>query len=312
MENRSHALIAGFFTIGLVVATILIAVWFGRDKIQRVPYEIATKMSVAGLNLQAAVRYKGIKVGNVTNLKFSNDTPGLIVIRIEVAPDTPITQSTFATLSYQGVTGIAFVQLDDDGSYPVAVAAKGQELPRIPLKPGLMQNLEQRGTAIMVQVEELTRRLNTMLDPEKQKTIASAIDNINQAAIKWQQLPEKLEPTLAKLPAVADQAQHTLNSFKVLSDNASTLSNNLNGLVTTIQGPDGPIVKLTQSVDQISNGLSYDTLPKVTAFTTDARTTFRNINRAVDKINDRPQSLLFGSPPVVPGPGEPGFAAPKQ
>ncbi|MFZ6649506.1 MlaD family protein [Undibacterium sp. TJN25] len=311
MENRSHALMAGFFTIGLLVATVLIAVWFGRDKIQRTPYEIATRMSVAGLNLQAAVRYKGIKVGNVTNVKFDQNTPGMIVIRIEVTPDTPITQSTFATLGYQGVTGIAYVQLDDDGSYQVPIAANPLELPRIPLRPGLLQNLEQRGTAILGQVEELTKRINNLLDPERQKTIASAIDNINQAAIKWQALPDKLEPTLVKLPALADQAQHTLGSLKNLSDNAGKLSNNLNGLVTTIQAPDGPLVKLTQSVDQISNGLTYDTLPKVNAFTTDARTTFRSINRTVDKINDRPQSLLFGGPPVVPGPGEPGFAAQK-
>ncbi|MES2106857.1 MAG: MlaD family protein [Pseudomonadota bacterium] len=312
MENRSHALMAGFFTIGLLVAAVLIAIWFGRDKIQRVPYEIATRMSVSGLNLQAAVRYKGIKVGNVTNVKFSADAPGMIVVRIEVSPDTPVTQSTFATLAYQGVTGIAFVQLDDDGSYPVPVVAKGIELPRIPLRPGLMQTLEQRGTAIMVQVEELTRRLNSVLDTDKQKSLAAAIENVNQAAIRWQKLPDKLEPTLAKLPAIADQAQHTLNSFRILSDDAGKLSHNLNGLVTTIQAPDGPLVKLTQSVDQVSNGLSYDTLPRITAFTTDARTTFKSINRAVDKINDRPQSLLFGSPPVVPGPGEAGFVAPKQ
>jgi len=302
---------AGFFTLGLLLAAVLIAVWFGRDKIQRTPYEIATRMSVTGLNLQAAVRYKGIKIGNVTNVKFSADTPGLIVIRIEVSPDTPITQSTYATLGYQGVTGIAYVQLDDDGSYPAPVAAKGRDLPRIPLKAGLMQNLEQRGTAIMVQVEELTKRLNNMLDTDKQKSLSAAIENVNQAAIKWQQLPDKLDPTLAKLPAVADQAEHTLGSLKLLSDDAGRLSKNLNGLVTAMQAPDGPLATLTQSMDQVSTGLSDDTLPKVNAFATDARTTFKNINRAVDKINDRPQSLLFGSPPVVPGPGEPGFAAPK-
>ncbi|MES2069904.1 MAG: MlaD family protein [Pseudomonadota bacterium] len=312
MENRSHALMAGFFTLGLLLATVLIAIWFGRDRIQRTPYEIATRLSVTGLNLQAAVRYKGIKVGNVTNIKFAPSAPGLIVIRIEVSPDTPITRSTFATLGYQGVTGIAYVQLDDDGSYAVPIAANGLELPRIPLKPGLMQSLEQRGTAIMVQVEELTKRMNTMLDSDRQKSLAAAIENINQAAIRWQQLPDKLEPTLAKLPLLADQTQQTLHSFRILSDDAGKLSRNINGLVSTLQAPDGPLVKLTQSVDQISVGLTYDTLPRVNAFATDARTTFRNVNRTVDKLNDRPQSILFGNPPVVPGPGEPGFTAPRQ
>ncbi|HWV63003.1 MAG TPA: MlaD family protein, partial [Oxalicibacterium sp.] len=114
MENKAHALMAGIFTIALLIAAVLIALWFNRDREERVPYEIATTLSVPGLTPQAAVRYRGLDVGRVDEVLFDPKVPGQILIRFSVAKNTPITHSTFATLSYQGVTGLAYVQLDDD------------------------------------------------------------------------------------------------------------------------------------------------------------------------------------------------------
>ncbi|MBR7791430.1 MCE family protein [Undibacterium sp. FT147W] len=312
MENRSHALIAGFFTIALLILAIFIAIWLGRDKIQRTPYEIVTKSAVSGLNLQAAVRYKGIKVGNVTDIDFDDKNPGQLILRLEVIPDTPVTSATFATLAYQGVTGIAFVQLDEDktasASAPLAQDGTTQ---RIPLRPGVMQNLEERGLAILTQTEELTRRINSLLDPKNRQTMISAVDNINKAAEAWQALPNKLNPSLDKLPGLIDQTQNTLNTVSVLSKDASRFTNNLNQLSTQLQSADGPIARFNLALDQLSNGVTMETLPRIQSLTGEARSSLRSLNRTTENLNDRPQSILFGNPPAAPGPGEAGFVAPK-
>ncbi|MBY0571346.1 MAG: MlaD family protein [Burkholderiaceae bacterium] len=312
MENRSHALIAGFFTIALLILAIFIAIWLGRDKIQRTPYEIVTKSAVSGLNLQAAVRYKGIKVGNVTDIDFDDKNPGQLILRLEVIPDTPVTSATFATLAYQGVTGIAFVQLDEDktagSSVPLAQDGTTQ---RIPLRPGVMQNLEERGLAILTQTEELTRRINSLLDPKNRQTMISAVDNINKAAEAWQALPNKLNPSLDKLPGLIDQTQNTLNTVSVLSKDASRFTNNLNQLSTQLQSADGPIARFNLAIDQLTNGVTMETLPRIQSLTGEARSSLRSLNRTTENLNDRPQSILFGNPPAAPGPGEAGFVAPK-
>jgi phospholipid/cholesterol/gamma-HCH transport system substrate-binding protein len=309
MENRSHALMAGFFTIGLLIATIAIAVWFGRDKIQRTPYEIATRMSVSGLNLQAAVRYKGIKVGNVTAINFDPKDPGLIVVRMEVVDDTPVTRSTFATLAYQGVTGIAYVMLDDDGSQPAPLMLSGEHLPRIPLRPGLFQSLEQRGTALLTQAEELAKRLNGLLDANNPQSVPAAIDSIHQAATAWQGVPAKLDPVLNKLPQLGDQAGQTLHSVQALADDANKLTRSLNALSVSVQAKNGTLDKLNTSIDQLSTSFAFDTLPRLNTLSGDARSTLRQVNRTVEQIGSRPQSILFGNPAPAPGPGEPGFSS---
>lgn len=303
MENKSHALLAGLFTIALLVAAVLVAMWFQRDRSDTVPYQIATKLSVPGLNPQAAVRYRGLDVGKVDDIAFDPQVPGQILIRLSVKPDTPVTKSTFAMLGYQGVTGIAYVQLDDDGSSPVVVHSSEHDLARIELRPSLFDTLQNKGLAILNQTEELSRRLNNMLNPANEKMVISAFDNVGRAAVQIETVTRQLQPTLAKLPAVTDQANKTLASIGALSNNVSMLT-------TTLQAPNGAVDKLVTTIDQlgtIANKIELQALP----LSNDARYTMRTLNRTLDAIREQPQSLLFGPQTAAPGPGEPGFAPPS-
>ena len=102
MENRSHALMAGIFTLVLLAAAALVAVWIGRDRTKLQTYEIVSATAVSGLNPQSAVRYQGVPVGKVQSLALNPDKPGQVRIRIGVAPNTPITESTWGRAGRAG------------------------------------------------------------------------------------------------------------------------------------------------------------------------------------------------------------------
>lgn len=311
MENKAHALIAGLFTIALLVATIAIGMWLNRDQVEWVPYQIATKLSVPGLNPQAAVRYRGLDVGKVEEITFDPREVGQILVHISVRPDTPITQSTFATLGYQGVTGIAYVQLDDDGSRPVRVPSSEENIARIEMRPSLFDQLQTRGLAILQQTEELAKRVNNLMRDENQEKMLAAFDNISKAATELQTIPRQLQPTLSKLPAMTAQAQQTLNSLNALSVDAQKLTNNLDGMVTTLQAPDGALAEVAGAAAQVrtaADRLEHETLPVIN----DARSSIREFNRTLNSWRERPQSVLFGGPEMEPGPGESGFVAPSR
>lgn len=311
MESRSHALMAGFFTIALAVLTTIFALWLGKDNIQRTPYTIATKLSVAGLNLQAAVRYKGIKVGNVTDIDFDDANPGQILLRLDILADTPVTSNTYATLGYQGLTGIAYVQLDEDSNSAAAPNLNRGGNKQIPLRPGMMQNLEQRGMAILNLTEELSKRLNSLLDTNNRQSLVSAVEHIGRAATAWETIPGKLEPALDALPSLVEQTRSSVDAFKVFSSNATKTSNNINNLANSLQGKEGTLTKLNGAVDQIGTSLTLETLPNINSLSRETRSSMRSINKAAETLNERPQSILFGATAVPPGPGEPGFIAPK-
>lgn len=311
MENKSHALMAGIFTLVLLVAGILLAMWFNRDRVVRVPYEMATKLSVPGLNPQADVRYRGLDVGKVDEIIFDPNVPGQILVHISVKPDTPMTQSTYGVLGYQGVTGIAYVQLDDDGSKPVKLASSKDKLARIEMRPSLFDNLQTRGLAILKQTEALTLRLNNLMTPDNQAVMLGAFSDISRAAIAIESIPQKLEPTLSRLPALTTQASQTLASVNTLSIDAGKLASNLNGMTTLLQAPDGTLDRLALTVDQLGSVASRIEL-EILPLGSDARSTLRAVNRTLDTFNSRPQSILFGAAPGAPGPGEAGFVVPAR
>ncbi len=319
MENRSHALMTGFFTIALLAAAVLFGVWFNRDRVERVPYLLATTQSVPGLNPQASVRYRGLEVGKVDAIDFDTTVTGQILVHLSVDPDAPITQTTYAMLGYQGVTGIAYIQLDDELTGSKLLATSADNPARIPLRPGLLDQLEKRGKKLLDQAEQLTSKANSLLSPENQAAMLGAFQDVSKAAKAFSAIPQQLAPTLSKLPALVDQTQHSLTSMNAAANDVSKLAKNWDALGASLQAPGGTIDKLGgtvervgRSVETVANGVQLEALPQIINLSTEARSSMRALKGTMNSLNERPQSILFGAPDVPPGPGEAGFVAPTK
>ncbi|SEJ87781.1 MULTISPECIES: MlaD family protein [unclassified Variovorax] len=314
MENKAHALAAGAFVLGLIAALVALVIWFTRDNTVRNVYELSTREAVSGLQPQAMVRYRGIAVGKVTSIDFDPKVAGNVRVRITVDERVPLTTSSFATLSYQGVTGLAFIALDDKGESKVALKPDNDDPPRIPLKPSMLAQLQDRGEAIINQVEEVTKRANQLLSDPNQKRAADALENIAAASASANTLLKTLDntvktglnPALTKLP-------DTMASVKKAASDVSRVANNFNTTVGRLNAPDGPVERLsdgTKALAQAVDSFNAATLPRVNRVADDTSHAVRRLGRAADSINDNPQSLLFGNGGAAAGPGEPGFSAP--
>jgi phospholipid/cholesterol/gamma-HCH transport system substrate-binding protein len=315
MENRSYALMTGVFTIALVIAAVLAGLWFNRDRTELVPYEIVTTQSIPGLNPQATVRYRGLEVGRVDEIVFDPRVTGQIMIRLSVDKDSPITTTTYASLGYQGVTGIAFIQLDDDRTGSPRLAQREGEPMRIPLRPGLLDQLEKRGLAILDKTEQITESLSNMVRPENQKTIIGAFDSIGKAADAYAAIPQKLNPAIDRMPALVNKLERSLGNFDTAAADISSTATSYKQLATRLQEPDGPIERLNDAVGSlqaVTSELELETLPHVVQMTDEARSALRAVKRTATSLSDRPQGILFGAPSAQPGPGEPGFAPPTK
>lgn len=315
MENRSHALMTGIFTIALLVATVLIGLWFNRDKTELVPYEIVTTQSIPGLNPQATVRYRGLEIGRVDTIIFDPRVTGQILIRLSVDEASPITSTTYASLGYQGVTGIAFIQLNDERTGSPRLATGGERIARIPLRPGLLDQLEDRGLAILVKAEQITTSLDELLSPENRATMLGAFESVDRAADAYAAIPQRLDPVLNQLPSLITKVDRSMDSIDTLATSATAMTRNYDNLATRLQAPDGPIERLNSTIGALgaaTSELELETLPHVVQMTDEARASLRAVRRTANSFSDRPQSILFGTPGDAPGPGEPGFAPPTK
>lgn len=322
MENKSHALAAGIFVLVASALLAALAVWLTRDQGEYHLYEISTSEIVSGLQPQAPVRYRGVDVGKVAAIGFDPQKRGNVLVRLQVDEAAPMTQATFAQLNFQGVTGLAFVQLDDGGKAAPPLAHNDDQPPRIPLKPSLFGKLAERGEVIIDQVEKVTVQLNKLLADDNQKRIAIALEGAAQATQNVAALSARMQvvldaqlgPERVNVPALVKEATATMKSLQASSDKAGQAVDEVARTARRLNEKDGPIDRLaegTQALSAAADAFNAATLPRINQATEETSRAVRRLSRAANAINDNPQSLIFGNGAANPGPGEPGFVAPQ-
>lgn len=311
MENRSHALIAGVFTLLLVAAAVAAGLWLSRDRNTLLPYELVSANSVNGLSAQSVVRYQGVPVGKVLELKLNPQRPGEVRIRIGVNETTPVTQSTWGELSVRGVTGLSNVELRDDGKSVTPLASADGNPPVIPLRPGLFDRLEQRSNAILGNVETVTSQLNKMLTDANVQAFQTTLQNASALTATINTSAQRLAPVAERIgPLVASLEQATRDGSAMARD-VGALSRTARATLERVNAANGPLSMATRSIEEISYAaarLNNDTLPAITRMADTVRQTARGASQTVQRLGDAPQSILFGPAPAQAGPGEPGFA----
>jgi phospholipid/cholesterol/gamma-HCH transport system substrate-binding protein len=328
MENKAHALAAGIFV--LVVASLLglLAFWLSTDTGKPHRYEISTRESVSGLQPQAPVRYRGVEVGKVTAIGFDTQAPGHVLLQLDIDEKAPLTQSTFATLDFQGVTGLASVQLDDSGQASPALAPNDAKPPRLPLRQGLLTKLAVKGESLIDKSEQVATQLTALLSDANQKRLSSALDNIGQAAGSVQQtavsadrlvnrldatVVQRLDPALARLPALAADASKALQAVQTGGELAGQSAIEVSKTMRRFSEAGGTLDDIRDSTQAVSNSAdSFNllTVPRMNRALDETARSARSVGRAVGGISDNPQAFIFGNGPLPPGPGESGFVPP--
>ncbi len=323
MENKSHAFAAGLFVLVVTALVIGLGVWLTRDRGNYQSYELSSGEGVAGLQPQAAVRYKGVSVGRVTHIGFDSQASGNVLIRIAVSVDAPITPTTFAVLGYQGVTGLAYVLLDDAGEPYPAIAPGPSGLPRLPLRTSPFTQLFDQGPAILSRVQEATERINQVLSDDNQRLLRELLANTGQAAGSVHTLSQRLDatvqqrldPALAALPPLAREATGALQSMRQAGEQVSGMAAEIGQTAKRINAPGGTLEQTergAQALAQAVERFGTTTLPRMERAADETARAARLTGRAASSLGENPQGILYGPGRGQPGPGEPGFTAPQR
>jgi phospholipid/cholesterol/gamma-HCH transport system substrate-binding protein len=84
-------------------------------------------------------------------------------------------------------------------------------------------------------------------------------------------------------------------------------------LALRLQQPGGALDQLQQGAGALAasgQAVQQGSLPRLNRALDDTGRTARQVGRAAAALDENPQSLLYGTPLLLPGPGEPGFVAP--
>ncbi|MBR0565277.1 MCE family protein [Azoarcus sp. L1K30] len=311
MENRAHAIATGLFALFLGSILVVCLWWFSDEREQTRDYLLVSNGSVNGLNVQARVRYRGISAGSVTDIGIDPTNPRQILVRIRIRADLPVTTRTRASLGTQGVTGLAYVQLDESGDGGEPFASNGDELPRIALEAALMDQIADNALAAAMRFKQVADRVATLFNDENALRLSTSI--------------ARLEAAVSGIDATFRDAPKTLAAIRMVfsDENLATLSTTLKNLERTSAVAEPTIVEMRNLLAQAAEmsaridrtaGAAGDTLidgtlPHLNELLQDLTLTSRRLGRLIEEVETTPQILLTGPAARLPGPGEEGFKA---
>lgn len=313
MENRTYAIAVGLFALLFSLFLLFSFWWLSGDHKSSSAYTVVSPLPVTGLSVESAVKFRGVNVGKVTAITLDKTTKNIILIDISVMDSLKLSEKSNAKLRMQGVTGLAFIDLDDTGDSSIPLLAEGGE---IPLQPSTIDKLLDNGPLLVSQLEALLKSSNALADTANQLLGSVDHEKLNQTLSNLERASRKLEPmlntattTFERMGNMASEQNQlmlseTLNSMQKTADAASPLLGELN---VTAREFRSMAQEIEQSSQQLSHTLNHETLPRIHELTQNMNRKIRQFGGLLNHLEENPQSLILGKPPAKPGPGEDGF-----
>ena len=317
MENRTFALIVGIVSMVLIFAMGFAFWWLSGDRQPVKHYVIFSDLPITGLSAESAVKYRGVDVGKVTQITLSDTEKNSILIDIEVLKKLHLSQQTYAELNMQGITGLAFINLNDETNNTTTL----NSMDKIPLRtsginklidaaPALVAKLD----AVLSNTKELTNAANKLMADLDKKGLNNTIANVEIASRKFGPLIDNANNTLERVASIASeknqaQLRETVASIKTSAEAIIPLSKSMIDTSLALTKTSNGFDETSSEIQALTRSLNNETLPLLNTFTQTATNTLQNADKVINLINDNPQSLILGKQPISPGPGETGFKA---
>ena len=304
MEEKVNFAVVGAFVLVLSAALIGGVLWLSSGKSYRTVYDVYQtymRESVAGLNLNAPVRYRGVEVGRVQKIALAPGNVEQVQLTLNIERGTPVKVDTVAVLQTQGLTGLAFVELTGGGrDSPVLKAQKDEEYPVIKTGPSLMTRLDSAVTALLTNLNKTSENFNALMDEDNRRAVKNTLRDI-----------EVLSRTLAARSAMIDSS---LTNAARTMENTAKLSNELPQLAQRVQRSadafDHMANELARAGTSASSTLdntrqfTSETLPEVHQLVIELRDLTGSLRHFSGELEQNPSMLLYGKPAAQRGPGE--------
>ncbi len=134
MDRDANYVAVGAFVLLVVAMAVSFVFWYTeeRDKRSYERYEIYFQGTVSGLTRGSPVRYLGVDVGKVARIMLDPQQRNQVLVIADIDSTAPIDSRTLASLNLQGVTGLLFIDLQQDRKVTASgPLAQGQQYPII-------------------------------------------------------------------------------------------------------------------------------------------------------------------------------------
>jgi len=315
MESKVKFAAVGAFVIVLTIAMVGGALWLSSGKYYRKAYdtyETYMTESVAGLNLNAPVRYRGVDVGRVRTIMLAPGNVEQVRLTLDIERGTPVKEDTLATLRTQGLTGIAFVELSAGHRDSPALSARpGEPYPVIASVPSLIERLETATPVLLANLARTTDSLNALLDEPNRRAVGATLANLAVLTRTLAERSSAIDATLGNAARTMDNAARVTAELPLLVQRFERTADALERMAGEVGGAGASARGTLDSARSTLEGSRADltqftsmTLPEIRELVAELRGLTATMRRVVEEVERNPGVLLQGPRPARRGPGE--------
>ena len=261
--------------------------------------------SVAGLNVNAPVKYNGVTVGKVDDIALDPANPQRVRLSFAIERGTPIKQDTLAVLATQGLTGIAYVELtggalDSAPLHPTAQAP----FPEIRTKPSLGARLENVLTGVLAKLDRTSSNIDAVFSTENRAAFTAALADI---AVVSRALAARRGALDASITGAARTFDNTARGTAQLGPVIERIGHSADALEKLGTAAADASTRAAVTVDAVgadAQRFIAATGPDLQRLLAELTVLSSALRRLSEQTERNPSSLLFGRGPVTEGPGE--------
>jgi phospholipid/cholesterol/gamma-HCH transport system substrate-binding protein len=302
MDRDVNYVAVGAFVLLVAAMAVSFVFWYTdqQDKRTYRNYEIYFDGSVSGLSAGSPVRYLGVDVGKVKRILLDPQQRKRVLVVVDIDSTAPIDNRTLALLSLQGVTGLLFIDLEQDKEARVAGALpQGLNYPIIRSAPSELERLLSSLPNLANHVIELVGHVNQVFSEENIRAFHDTLDNARRAS-------ERLPETLRDAQQLVADMRAASHDVQVAADDIHEIASSSEpSLKRALDNVDQVTQKLARTADRLDGfvaanepGISHFTaqaLPELEQLLRESRDAARDFRDLSRSLKQNPSQLIYES-----------------
>lgn len=300
MEREANYAAVGAFVLLVIAMGIAFVYWYSdsRDGRNFTRYEVYFEGSVSGLERGAPVRYMGVEVGRVVEMRVDPRDAGRVQVIVDVDQTAPVSDNTIAELSLQGITGLLYIDLlANTGMRPLSAPVPSEKYP-------VIRSTRSNFDLFLASLPELVRviggvaeRASLLLSDENIASISRTLSNIEQTSQDLPGTMRELRTLIVDLQTTANEISAAAKSARAVTDSAGP---EIVVVMQRVRETAEHLAKATERLDQLVEenrrdlrGFTRDGLPELERLLRDGRQAAREIRDLSRALRDNPSQLLY-------------------
>jgi phospholipid/cholesterol/gamma-HCH transport system substrate-binding protein len=304
MEREANYAAVGAFVVLVVVMAVLFVYWYSdaRDRRDYTRYEVYFEGSVSGLERGAPVRYLGVDIGRVYNMRIDPRDSSRVQVLVDIDSSAPVSDKTVAELSLQGVTGLLYMDLiQDTGTRRLAREVPSEKYPVIRSARSSFDVLLASLPDLVGLASDVADRAARMLSDKNIASVSNALANIDKAASTLPQTLREVETLVGELREAATQVRSVAEQANGVIGTAgpeiTAAMSRVREVAEHLSSASGRLDRLVEENRQDIRSFTREGLPELERFLREGRAAAREFRDLSRSLREDPSQILYQPPP---------------